>query len=162
MPEHWVVNASPLIVLSKIGKAALLTQLADQVVVPQAVAAEILAGPVDDPARQLISQGDFRLQEVAPHAEILTWDLGAGETAVLSYALAVAGWTAVLDDGAARRCARIFKLPCKGTLALVLLARKRQLIPSASSVLRDLLAVGFRLDDAVIREALYRTVGETW
>jgi len=33
-------------------------------------------------------------------AEILAWHLGSGETAVLSFALAQAGWTAILDTAA--------------------------------------------------------------
>jgi len=49
--ERWVVNASPLILLSKVGQAELLVRLPDEVFVPQAVAREILAGPKDDLAR---------------------------------------------------------------------------------------------------------------
>jgi predicted nucleic acid-binding protein len=49
----------------------------------------------------------------------MAWDLGAGETAVLSYALANSGWTAVVDDNAARKCARSFAISAKGTLAVV-------------------------------------------
>jgi predicted nucleic acid-binding protein len=46
--EYWVLNASPLIVLARIGRENLLPALADQIVIPQAVAAEIQAGPVQD------------------------------------------------------------------------------------------------------------------
>lgn len=90
------------------------------------------------------------------------WDLGQGETAVLSYALAHRKWVAVLDDGAARRCARSLAVNMTGTLAVVLLAKQYGLIDSAAQVLQDLRGAGFRLDDAVIRDALARTVGETW
>ena len=95
-------------------------------------------------------------------AELLAWDLGAGETGVLAYALAHSGSIAILDDGAARRCARSLSIPVKGTLGIILLARQRNIIPSAAEVLRILRANGFRLDDSVIAEALYATVGETW
>jgi predicted nucleic acid-binding protein len=76
--------------------------------------------------------------------------------------MAKPGWTAILDDGAARRCARSFGVPIKGTLAIVILAKQQGLILSAAEVLRELLNNGFRLDKAIIREALARTVGETW
>lgn len=43
MAERWVVNASPLIVMAKIGHAQLLSALADEIVVPQTVVDEINA-----------------------------------------------------------------------------------------------------------------------
>ena len=49
MSDLWVVNASPLIVMGKIGHLDLLTQLSKEVVVPIAVADEI---KVSMPARR--------------------------------------------------------------------------------------------------------------
>ncbi|MCR4407233.1 MAG: DUF3368 domain-containing protein [Anaerolineae bacterium] len=57
---------------------------------------------------------------------------------------------------------RSFGLRFKGTLAVVILAKQRGLIPSATDILRSLLNIGFRLDENAIREALSRTVGEKW
>ena len=162
MAERWVLNASPLIVLARIGQEHLLRALTDEVVIPRAVIEEIKAGPVGDPARRVVTGGQFLIVDTAPSPEILTWDLGTGETAVLSFALAETGWTAILDDAAARKCARSFGLSLKGTLAVVILAKQREFIPSAADVLRSLLRIGFRLDERVIREALSRTVGEVW
>lgn len=85
-----------------------------------------------------------------------------GETAVLSYAITHPKWIAVLDDGAARRCARSLSLMITGTLTVVLLARQHGLIDSAARVLHDLRSAGFRLDDKTIQDALERTVGEKW
>jgi predicted nucleic acid-binding protein len=45
MTERWVINASPLITLAKVGLENLLLQLPDSIVVPRAVATEIAAGP---------------------------------------------------------------------------------------------------------------------
>jgi predicted nucleic acid-binding protein len=156
------LNSSPLIVLSHVGQEHLFHALADQVVIPSAVAVEIDVGPADDPARRVVAGGRFTIVEAAPVPEVLAWDLGAGETAVLSYALKEPGQTVVLDDAAARKCARSFELRLKGTLAVIILAKQRGLIPSATDVLRSLLNTGFRLDENVIREALSRTVGEEW
>lgn len=163
MSERWVVNASPLIVLARVGQTRLLTQLAEEVCVPDAVAAEIQAGPDTDPARQWLAAGKLPIVATpsAP-SEIVTWDLGAGETAVLTWAAAQPGWTVILDDAAARKCARSFGLRCKGTLGIVILAHQRGLIPSATTLLRAMVANGFRLEDTVIREALARTIGESW
>lgn len=163
MTSRWVVNASPLIVLAHAGQANLLFALADEIVVPRAVANEIEAGRQDDAARRLLATGrlDIVRVPVVP-AEIIAWDLGAGETAVLAYAHLTPGWTAVIDDGAARRCARSFLIPHQGTLAVVLQAKKQGIIPSAAEVMRTLRSQGFRLSDAVVSEALRKTVGEAW
>ena len=158
MTEQWVLNASPLIVLCHIEHEHLL-QMADKIVVPSAVVSEINAGPEEDKARYLLATGKLPIVDAgAIPAEFLAWDLGSGETAVL----ANQGWTAILDDGAARRCARSLSVPVKGTLGVVLMARQRNLIPSASAVLHRLHQNGFRLDERVITEALQRTVGEEW
>jgi predicted nucleic acid-binding protein len=93
---------------------------------------------------------------------VLAWDLGAGETAVLSLAASEPGRTAILDDAAARKCARSFAIEIKGTLAVVILAKQRGLITSAADLIRMLQSVGYRIDNRLVREALSRTVGETW
>lgn len=164
MAEQWVVNASPLIVMSKIGQAHLFADLAETVVIPTAVVSEIMAGPTDDPARQFLK--DHRSLNIVetgtPPAELLAWDLGAGETAVLAYSLTNPGWTVVLDDNAARKCARSFNIPVKGTLAVVILARQKGLIASAADVLRQLQAHNYRIKEDIVREALRRTVNENW
>jgi predicted nucleic acid-binding protein len=87
VPERWVVNASPIILLCKISYQHLLPALTDEVVVPQAVVDEIDAGPVDDDACQWLTDKPLPLIAVPPVGSILSWDLGIGETAVLSHAL---------------------------------------------------------------------------
>jgi hypothetical protein len=43
--DVWVVNASPLISLEKIGCLGLLARLAKEILLPSAVVAEVAAGP---------------------------------------------------------------------------------------------------------------------
>jgi predicted nucleic acid-binding protein len=161
--ERWVLNASPLIVLARVGLDGLPLSLAEQVVVPGPVVEEIQAGPLLDPARQALDAARFTLVDPPPPpAELLAWDLGYGETAVLSWAIAEPGWTAILDDGEARTCVRAFSIPLKGTLAVVLMAKQRGPIPSAGEVIRALVNTGFRLDERLIHEVLTRTVDEAW
>lgn len=162
MSERWVLNASPLIVLARAGYEDLLLKLPEQVVVPRPVETEIQVGPAGDPARQVLAAGKFSVVEVALREEILTWDLGRGETAVLSYALSNPGWSAILDDRVARNCARSYSIPFKGTLAVVILAKQQGVVDSAARVMRSLQVAGLRLDDAVIRHVLKQTVGEDW
>jgi predicted nucleic acid-binding protein len=163
MSDRWVVNASPLIVFGKIGQLDLLTRLPKEIVVPQAVANEILAGPENDAARLAIEAKMFNLVEAEdPTLELAAWDLGSGETSVLSYALANPGWTAILDDGAARKCAVTFGIDVKGSLAIVILAQKRGLIPQAKQILHTMQEVGLRLDERTIRRVLKETLDEDW
>ncbi len=162
MPEHWVVNASPLIVLAKIDSLHLLTELAEKIVVPSAVLNEIKAGPAGDPARLFFDSTPLPTVPVIADPIILAWDLGSGETAVLSHALTHAGWKVVIDDGAARRCARTLEIPLIGTLGIIIKARQVGLISAAAPLLRELRAQGFRLNERVVRTALLKTVGEDW
>ena len=143
MSDRWVVNASPLIVFGKIGHLDLLTRLAKEIVVPQAVVTQIIAGPENDPAKLAIEAKMFQPVDAPPPTpELAAWDLGLGETAVISYALEHAGWTAILDD-------RTFGMEVKGSLAIVLLAKKRGLIPSAKQILHMMHEVGLRLDERI-------------
>lgn len=161
--EKWVINASPIIALARVGQVELLLHLPQQSILPQAVKEELLHAPEGDPARRAVESGLFEIVEiVSPPPEILAWDLGKGETAVLSYALSNPDWVAVLDDNAARRCARSLSITLTGTLSVVILAKQFGLIESAAQVLQALRSNEFRLDDKVIRNALKRTVGEKW
>ncbi len=111
MSECWVLNASPIIVLARVGQEHLFDALADEVAVPQAVVDEIQAVPAGDPGRQAVASGRFPVVDTTLAPEVLAWDLGIGETAVLSYALEESGWTVIVDDAAARKCAQSFGLP---------------------------------------------------
>ena len=56
-----IVDASPLIVLSRVGRSNLLTRAFDEVWIPESVASEVAAGPEDDPARELLATGFGRV-----------------------------------------------------------------------------------------------------
>jgi predicted nucleic acid-binding protein len=65
----------------------------------------------------------------------------------------------VLDDLAARRCARSLAIPVRGTLGLILIAKQRHIIPAARPLLEQLRRTGMYLSDHVLNRAL-RAVGE--
>ena len=155
--ERWAVNASPLIALGRIGRLDLLPALTEEVVVPEAVAAEIRR--VEDEARISLAASRTRAEAVEPHPLVVPWGLGAGETAVLSFAKRHSGWVAVIDDLAARRCASALQIPTRGTVGIVLLAKTRGLIPSARSLLAALQNAGFYLAPELVVYAL-SLVGE--
>ncbi len=132
-----VVNASPLITLFRSGQADLLPRLFDRIVIPEGVWQEWWSQDrtMPLPASWALSRGRSREPVVAsPRVEI--WNLGAGETAVLSYALAHSGLRAVIDDAEARRCARTLDIPLLGTGGVLLLAKRRGLLPSVAEGLK--------------------------
>jgi predicted nucleic acid-binding protein len=161
--DTWVANASPVIALAKAGQLNLLASAAGELVLPEAVVAEILAGPASDPARQALEAGWGH--RVAPRnvpTAVLEWSLGAGETSVLAVALERPGSVVILDDAEARMCARTLGVPCVGTLGVVLRAKQNGHIASAAAVMRALRTAGLFLDDTLLRTVLQRVVGERW
>ena len=163
MSETWVLNASPVITMAKAGYLHLFDQLAARLLIPEPVAREILAAPPSDPARKALESGwGERMAPGEVPLTVLEWGLGSGESGVLALSLEHPGCTAVLDDAAARRCARVLRVPMIGTLGAVLRAKRMGLIASASQAIVALRAAGLRLDDDTIRLSLQRAVGETW
>ena len=126
MTRRWVVNASPLIVLASIAQVSLLERLCPDMVIPAAVAIEVGAGLPQDAARRwLESVGARYIHPVASLDPVIAaWDLGAGETEVLTWARYQPGSEAILDDRAARNCALTLQIPVRGTLGVVLLAKR--------------------------------------
>jgi predicted nucleic acid-binding protein len=149
-----VVNASPFIHLARIGRLALLRAAGDPVWMPDVVEREIRAHEADAAVQALDATSWLKKARAALMPEILAWDLGPGESSVLSWAHEHPGTVAVLDDLAARRCASAFGIPLRGTLGLVLVARRRGVIPSARAVAMELRESGLYLSEQVWKQAL--------
>ena len=156
-----VVNASPLIYLARAGLIELLQLASETVGVPEAVVEEISRrGPGDPTARALEATTWLQpLPAIEIPADVLAWDLGAGESAVIAWARSQTGAEAIIDDLLGRRCCTTLGVPVRGTLGLVLIAKQRGAISEARPVLDRLRAAGMYLGESVIRTALQR-VGE--
>ncbi|HJP94365.1 MAG TPA: DUF3368 domain-containing protein [Pyrinomonadaceae bacterium] len=161
MAEHAVVNASPLIFLSRAGLIDLLQLISFEIIVPEAVAAEIKFRGNSDPTAQTLANTSWLVVTQTPSIppQIQAWGLGPGESAVIAWARAHTGSEAIIDDLAGRRCAAAFNIPVRGTLGLVLTAKQRGHISSARQLLYQLRRAGMYLSDRVLNEALAR-VGE--
>lgn len=159
--ERAVVNASPLIFLSRAGLLDLLQLLSPEIIVPEIVATEIEVRGKSDPTAQAIANTAWLLVTQTPPVppQIQAWGLGSGESAVLAWAHAHPGSEAIIDDLAGRRCAATFNIPVRGTLGLALIAKQRGRIPSARRVLEQLRQGGMYLSGRVMNEAL-AIVGE--
>ena len=156
MISNRVVNASPLIFLTKVGLLEVLWEPSVPVLVPDVVLAEIGGLDVDDPAVQAVQQSKWMRVVTTPAIPdvVLAWDLDAGESAVLAVALSQTGATVILDDLAARRCARVLNIQSQGTLGLVLVAKQHGLIPAVRPVLGQLREAGMYMSDRLERQIL--------
>ena len=125
MTKTWVVNSSPTILLGKIQQLNLLTVLCTQLVILQAVADEINDGPIYDPAR--------------------LWLASSGRCFIRPD---------VLDDGAARRCAKTLGIPMTGTLGVLMRAKKKSQIAALTPLVEQLVQNGFRIDPQTLEYVL--------
>ena len=156
-----VVNTSPLICLFKSGLAELFPALFKDVAVPEAVIKEVMAkGTVDFAAQTLISNSWIRrIGNIAIDPRVASWDLGDGESAILSFALKNLEYFAVMDDREARRCAISLQCHYIGTLGIVVLAKKRGMISSARETLGKIQNAGLWISETLVNE-ICRKVGE--
>jgi predicted nucleic acid-binding protein len=159
--RQWVINASPLIALAKISHLFLLQNLCSNLLIPDGVVQEIEQGEAADPSRQwLRTVGKQWVQDVgAIDPVVAAWDLGFGETQVLSWVYKNPVYEAILDDRAARKCAAALGLRVRGTLGILLLAKKEGQVPSVRPLFDRLREAGFRVDTEVLRAAL-QLIGE--
>jgi predicted nucleic acid-binding protein len=155
-PLHEVIcNTSPLQYLFQIDLLEVLREQFDQVLVPEAVAAEL-----DEGRRRNVP---------LPKLEDLDWvtitsthdglpspvrGLGKGERAVLALGAHMPQAVLLLDDMRARSYATRHGMNTTGTLGMVLLAKERAMIPSVAAVLSRLERYGFRLSDRTRHAAL--------
>ena len=86
MAKTVIINASPLIFLSRSGHVSLLKTFADEIWVPEQVAKEIQQRGAEDLSAQAIENTEWLVVKpvsIIP-ITIAEWRLGAGESGVLS------------------------------------------------------------------------------
>lgn len=149
--EQVVVNTSPLIVFYRSGQAELLRDLFGSVVVPSQVIEEIEAGPAHDPAKVELGRAEWiEVKKVTIPNTVAGWNLGEGESGVFSYALQYTNCLAVVDDLAARRCAKAFSIPTIGSGGTLVIAKQRGLINSVMPRIQRLQDAGLYLSNEVV------------
>jgi predicted nucleic acid-binding protein len=152
--RKWVLNASPTILLAKIFRIGLVEDLCSEVIIPSGVAQEIQAGPDKDPAKKwLVQKGNIKaVSRIEP--TVAAWDLGLGENHVLSWCYQNEDYEAILDDGLARKCALSLGIPMRGTLGVILLAKKEGYLDEIKPVIEELIKVGLRIDAKTVKTVL--------
>jgi uncharacterized protein len=158
----FVCDTSPLQYLHQLRHLDLLRSLATAVFVPPAVADEISRGialGVDLPDLTSLHW----MRPCKPNASgTQQWPgkLGLGELEVLQLAIEMPGSLVLMDDRLARRSAASLNLPLKGTIGLLIDAKRAGLLSEIRPLLDRLDLLGFRLT-ASSRATAVRLAGET-
>lgn len=152
-----VLNASPLILLCNSELSYVLPELFPEIVVPEAVWQEIINGPHLDQAAQMLPELDWlKKKHITPAPDVVRWDLGLGETEVLSFAVKYSRYTPVLDDMLAKKCARSLGIQTMGTGTILILAKERGLIEAVEQPLRKLQNAGLWISESIIQLLKYQ------
>lgn len=151
-----VCNATPLIHLGRIVQLDLLRLVLRRVLVPPAVVEEVRShlGEVLEAALLsgwLVSTTPVNATTVGDLARRLG---GRGEAEVIALALEQPDPLVLLDERAARQVCQELGLSTRGTLGLLLDARRQGLIEAVRPLIDALRATGFWLDDALARRVL--------
>jgi predicted nucleic acid-binding protein len=154
-----VMDASPLVCMMKAGIIEILPALFKNIVVPQAVNSEIMVKERSDPKGQVLaSYQRIKLVEDIPIApQVASWDLGQGESQVISLAVEHPDYWAVIDDREARCCATALRSHHTRTLGIIVLAKKRGIIPSICGHLERLKEVGLWISDEIVDQVCRRS-----
>lgn len=163
MNELVVADAGPLIALGLIDSIELLALIYPVVLVPSAVEAECVARRDKPGIAQIetaFSRGWLTRSTDAPRpSEFIIGTLGEGESAAIKLAERI-GAILLIDERRGRTVASDRGLRIIGTLAVLITARRRGLIPALSPLLQNLLTGGYFISEALMQAALM-SVGES-
>lgn len=150
-----VSDTSPLTALLTVGEAELLPKLFHEVIIPEGVHAELLRSHPSLP-------GWLRVVQVKDTAQADSYAriVDAGEAEAIELARELHADRLLIDERKGRRLAVEEGVPVIGLVGVVLLAKRRQAIPSARALLQRLEhEAGMYLSED-IRNAALKTVGE--
>lgn len=154
--EKYVINASPFILLCKSGLIDLLPQIFPDICMPEGVSIEIIEGN-DSATQKLYDCEETWLNRYLVNIaeEVLVWNLGGGETEVLSMAFRdKENCTALIDDRAARKCAETLNIKTLGTGGILIMAKRQGVIANVSVELEKLRNAGLWISDEVAKVIL--------
>jgi predicted nucleic acid-binding protein len=158
----WVINASPVILLSKAEVIQFIPLLCDRLVIPAAVVGEVQNAQISDAGRNWLEAAGKKFVKPSPaiHPTLSEWHGGLGEAEVISWALHHPEFTAVLDDRRARALATRNHVAVLGSLRIIVIAKERGFISQATPALEKLRGAGAYVTSELIDRAI-ELAGET-
>lgn len=155
MPDGPVIlNNTPLVALSVLGRLDLPRPLFGQVLIPQAVLDEFLAVEAESRRKALAAAPWIRpvpLNE--PRRALAYAGLDLGEAEVLALGEEHSARLLVIDERKARRYAERMGFSVTGTVGLLLLAKEKGLIASFTDELTRLQQAGLYLSPPLVAKA---------
>lgn len=146
MSELVIADTSCLIVLEKIGQLELLSQLFQKITITPEIQEEfgnilpswIHIEPVLDKKRQ----------------QLLELELDKGESSAIALALEKEANLLLIDERKGRNIATQLKINITGTLGILIRAKEEKLIHSLRAEIAKLVAIEFRMSQALIQDIL--------
>ena len=163
--KYLVVNASPIILLGKIGRLELLTIKGFITMIPEKVVQEVMVKhtpeslALENALHGLMKTFD-NVSGVQTISSIIGEDVSRGEVDVIAKARQLLDEghevLAMLDDRPARKGAHALSIPITGTFGMVVHAVRSGNISSEEGidVVNKLLSIGARLDYSLIKEIM--------
>lgn len=151
-----ICDASPLILLAKVGRLDLLPALADQVWIPMAVWREAVTNAAGRPEAALIAR-DFTCRLELPDAELeaaFRLQVDEGEAAALALAARNRHACLLMDDSHGRALAKLNNFRCIGTLGWLVRAKQAGLLPALHPLFEKLRQAGWHIDQRLLLAAL--------
>ncbi len=152
-----VSDTSPLSNLAAIGQLDLVRQLYSTVMIPPAVAQELLNAGDTNPATLAIQTLDWIQTQAVTNLTLLQTvqsNLDIGEAEAIVLALELGAVRLLIDERRGREVAVQLGLKVIGLLGILLTAKQRGLISEVRPALDGLIANGFWVDQALYAEVL--------
>ena len=143
-----ISNSSPLINFTTLGRLALLHQLYETIVIPDSVYQEVIRAGRGQPGRDEAEHADWIIREsVTNQTAVATLHmLDRGEAEAIVLAVENPGSLLIMDERRGRLAATNLGVNVIGTLGVLLIAKRKGLIPALAPEIEALRTrVGFRI-----------------
>ena len=161
MPEI-ISNATPLIAFAKIGQLPLMQEIVGNLVIPEAVAAEISAYTSTAPGTIILADEPWiQIEPLQSDAtmQLLLPTLDQGEAAVIALALERQASLVLIDELTGRKVAESLQLKISGSVGLLIKAKQTGKIGAVKPILQAMHTAGIYFSQRFI-DAVLKHVGE--
>lgn len=150
-----VADTGPINYLVQIGHVAVLAEVAEKIVLPESVAAELRAAAAPAGVREWATSPPQWVEIRTASQPIEAPDLAPADREAIALARELDATVLLMDDQRARRCAASHGIVTMGTLGVLEVAATRGLV-SLPAALERLRATSCFLSDELIENALLR------
>jgi uncharacterized protein len=147
-----ISNTTPFISLASIGKLNLLKEIYKKIIIPEAVIEEIEQGGEIYVSNLRLSDWVHIIPNINGIDDNLLFQLDYGERQVIINAIKMENSIVLIDDKIARNIAEYLGIKVKGTLGVLVEAKKRLLIPSFKNDAEKMKSNGIRFSQRLIDE----------